>query len=69
MQMAASVGTQANDVARIGRDFGFKQHNIEHSLGSLGGTLVSEFREVTQKNTLSCLVLTCVADTIVMFWI
>ena len=32
MQSRARVGAEANDVARIGRNFRLKQYNIEHLL-------------------------------------
>ncbi len=40
MQGAACVGTQADDVAGVGRDFGVDEDDVEHavlSLSQLGG--------------------------------
>src|SRR5438552_772652 len=33
VQRRAAVGAQADDVAGIGRDFGLKQHDVEHGFG------------------------------------
>jgi hypothetical protein len=30
MKPAAAIGAEANNVARVGRNFGLKQYNIEH---------------------------------------
>ena len=32
MQLRARVGTQADDIARVGRDLGFNQYNVEQVL-------------------------------------
>ena len=32
MQMTASVGRKTNDIARVGRNFGLNQDDVEHTL-------------------------------------